>query len=126
MLRIGVVEDNVFIRKLIIKIVKSEDIEIDEFFEASNGVEALEKINGYSVDMVFIDYKMPKMTGIEFTRVLHSSAMHSNVPVVMVTAYDNESLKQEAVDIGIKAFILKPFSPEQITNELRNCLTKRF
>ncbi len=122
MARICIIEDNFIIRKLILRIVKSSDIDIEEICEASNGIEALQSINEHKIDIVFTDYNMPKMTGIEFAKTLHNTAMHQNVPIVMITAHDNESLKKEASDAGIGSFITKPFNPEQITNELRNCL----
>ena len=116
--KILIVDDSSVMRKIIQKNIKAANLIVDEFIEASDGKDALEKIKGQIPDLILCDWNMPNMTGIEFIKTLHSSGEYNNIPIVMITTEGSDSMRKEAADAGAKGYITKPFTPEQLTAEL--------
>jgi CheY-like chemotaxis protein len=75
---------------------------------------------GKRVDMVFMDFLVPLVNGIECTRLFRKN--YRTVPVIMVTAYFSEQTKQDALISGCNEFVLKPVYPERIISLLGNYL----
>ncbi len=73
-------------------------------YGAANGLEALEQMTKYSVDVVLTDYRMPKMDGFEFLSVCH--VKWPGIPVVVFSA-DQDDLAHEAVERGAFAWVRK-------------------
>ena len=72
------------------------------------------------IDLVFMDFLVPLVDGIECTRILRKSGR--NVPVIMITGYASEHSKKEAFLAGCDEYILKPVYPENIYNLLEKYL----
>jgi DNA-binding response OmpR family regulator len=83
---------------------------------AIDGVDALEKMNGNKIDAVITDIKMPNMDGIILTREI--SARYPGVPVMVMTAFDEEYSAGTAISLGAREFIKKPFSPDEFAIRL--------
>jgi CheY-like chemotaxis protein len=64
------------------------------------------------IDLVFMDFLVPLVNGIECTRIMRKSGR--NVPVIMVTGYASEQSKKEAFLAGCNEYVLKPVYPENI------------
>ncbi|TXZ07195.1 response regulator [Vibrio mimicus] len=93
---------------------------------AANGVEALRKLeqgvaNGKPFNLVFMDWNMPEMNGIETTRAIrHSFAAEHQPKVVIVTAYDKDDLQQMISEIDICGFLTKPIGQSHLFDLLVN------
>jgi len=74
-------------------------------------------------DLVFMDFLVPLVNGIECTRILRKS--WKNVPVIMVTGYSSEHIKKEAYLAGCNEYVLKPIYPEYIYNLLEKYLIEK-
>ncbi len=83
---------------------------------ATDGVDALDKMKGNKIDAVITDIKMPKMDGIILTKEI--SAQYPGVPVMVMTAFDEEYSAGTAISLGAREFIKKPFSPEEFAIRL--------
>ena len=73
---------------------------------AVNGVEAVELFKEVNPDMIFMDIKMPKMSGIEAT--LKIREISNEVPIVALTAYAYDSDRDQALEVGCNDFLTKP------------------
>ena len=82
--------------------------------EAENGLLALEQLKKGPVDCIFLDINMPEMNGIEFLKARKNVPVISGIPVFVLTTQDEESLKKEALDLGAKGFIIKPFQKDAL------------
>ncbi len=116
--KVLIVDDSGVMRKIIQKNIKAANLVVDEFVEAGDGKEALEKLKAGPVDLILCDWNMPNMTGIEFAKTLQSSGEYCGIPIVMITTEGSDSMRAEASSAGVKGYITKPFTPEQLTNEL--------
>ncbi len=90
-----------------------------------NGKEFVDFITMFreKIDLVFMDFLVPLVNGIECTRMLRKS--RKNVPVIMVTGYASEQSKKEAFLAGCNEYVLKPIYPEFIYNLLEKYLFEK-
>lgn len=98
-----------------------------EIYTASNGKEAIEKISTIKPDLIFVDYEMPIMNGLEFIRELKKEENLSKIPVVLVSAFIDDDLQKILNNAGVNKILKKPFNREDIiatVNEFLN-LDKR-
>jgi len=101
-------------RKIVERSLRQAGIDLAEALEAGNGAEALGALNGNPVDLILCDINMPVMDGIEFLRQLQTVESAKGVPVVMITTEGSESHVVQALSIGARGYIRKPFTPEQV------------
>lgn len=89
-----------------------------EILQAANGMEAVELCRKYpSVDLVFMDLKMPELNGFEATKQI--KVFRPDLPIVALTAYSDNEDKQRAIDSGCNDFITKPFKKDFILGKLK-------
>jgi two-component system, NtrC family, response regulator AtoC len=89
---------------------------------ASDGSEALAKLDTANPDLVLLDYQMPGMNGIEVLREIRRRDKH--LPVVIITAYGTIERAVEAVKAGANDFITKPFDPEHLALVVKKALER--
>ena len=85
----------------------------------SSSVEALEKSKELTVDLVLLDINMPRLNGYELLKELKKQDSFKGVPMIMVTARDDESDVIQGYQYGADYYMIKPFTPKQLENGLR-------
>lgn len=97
------IDDDTFIRK-----IYSDRLEADGFdiVQAENGTQAKEILEKQKFDLMCVDYVMTDMTGAEFVKWLREEKK-SDTPVVSLTALGQDENKQEMLDLGVKAYVVK-------------------
>ncbi|MCE5335850.1 MAG: response regulator [Desulfobacteraceae bacterium] len=93
-----------------------------QVIEASDGKDALSKLNGSPVHMVITDLNMPNMDGITLIRNLRANGAFKFVPIIMLTTESQAEKKQEGKDAGATGWIVKPFKPEQLLAVVKKVL----
>jgi two-component system chemotaxis response regulator CheY len=116
--RILIVDDSSVMRKIVERSLRQAGLDIGDVVEAGNGIEALAAVREAAFDLILSDINMPAMDGIEFLRQLATIDGAKATPVVMVTTEGSESRVVEALKIGAKGYIRKPFTPEQIKDRV--------
>jgi two-component system chemotaxis response regulator CheY len=82
--------------------------------EAQDGADALKKLAAQKVDLVVSDVNMPNMDGITMVKAIKQMPNYKFMPVIMLTTEGDEGKKLEGKAAGAKAWIVKPFRPEQL------------
>jgi two-component system chemotaxis response regulator CheY len=96
-----------------------------EFTEAGDGSDAIDLFDPDTIDIVFVDWNMPKMNGIEFARHVRSLGYANHVPVVMITSESAEGRKEDAYESArITCYITKPFTMEQVREKVAPVIEK--
>jgi two-component system chemotaxis response regulator CheY len=90
--------------------------------EADNGRSGLELLKSKGADCVILDINMPEMNGIEFLKAWKADPAISKVPVIVLTTQDEEGLKNEALALGAKGFLGKPFQKEALLAAVKAAL----
>jgi len=90
--------------------------------QAANGAEAVELAPKVKPDLIMMDVRMPKMTGYEACRQIKQIDDVKNIPVIFLSAKGQDEEVQTGLEAGAVAYILKPFSPEDLTRQIGEIL----
>ena len=115
-LKVLFIEDEDLIRN---KIVSSLEYIVSEVVSASNGIEALEKLQSFTPDLIITDLEMPKMNGADFIHEVRKK--DKDTCIVVVTAYTSEKYLLQLIDMHIEKYILKPITLEKLISALEDC-----
>lgn len=116
MIKIILVEDQLLVRKGISGLIKTiSDFEI--VAEAEDGEQALDKIEKIEHDVVLMDIKMPKFSGIEV--IIKLKEMDKLTPVILLTTFDDDELFLNGMKAGARGFLLKDVSIETLADTIR-------
>ncbi|MCH2185630.1 response regulator, partial [Myxococcota bacterium] len=105
-----IADDASFMRQMIREIIEPEGYEVVS--EANNGVEAVERFEEFSPDIVTMDIVMPKRSGIDAVKDI--LVRYPTARIVMCSALGQETLVMESLEAGAMDFIVKPFKPESV------------
>lgn len=123
MANILVVDDSVTMRRMIIACLKP--IEGANFIEASNGLEAIERIVIGDIDLVTLDLNMPDVHGLEVLKFLRQHEKSKDIPVIVITTKKDEVSREAAINAGASLYMTKPFKPEELLDNVMNVLVER-
>lgn len=108
MKKILVVDDSSMIRLIVSKATKKLGYEA---IEASNGQEGLDQLQkNDDISLILSDVNMPVMDGLEMVSQIKESESFKYIPIVMLTTESKDSLKQKGRELGVKAWMVKPFN----------------
>jgi len=119
--RILVVEDEEALCALLEYNISKEGFDVEI---ATDGEEALIKIEEESPDLVLLDWMLPKVSGIEICRQIRASAETRTLPVIMLTARGEEDDRIRGLDTGADDYLTKPFSMTELMARLRAVLRR--
>ncbi|HTB15900.1 MAG TPA: response regulator [Bryobacteraceae bacterium] len=121
-LQILIVDDSPAMRSFIRRVVRLSGIEVDRYFEAANGAEALEQLAANPIDAVLTDINMPVMDGEEFVRRMRDNGPTQSTPVIVISTDATIHRIHTMQELGAMGYLQKPFGPEQLRNELDRVL----
>ena len=117
MARVMIVDDALFMRKMLSDILKKEGYEICA--EAENGKDAIDKYQQLKPDVVTMDIVMPKVNEIDgIGAVKEIVKFDPKAKIIMVSAMGQHSLVVEAIQAGAKDFVTKPFQPSRVVEAI--------
>lgn len=121
MIKIAIVDDNLFLQKAIQdKLVFFDDIEIK--FKAANGQELIAKLEkNHNIDLILMDIEMPKMNGIEATELVKNK--FPQIKIIMLTVFDSDENIFKSIKAGADGYFLKEVNPQELYNGIRETLT---
>ena len=107
--KILIVDDQFGIRILLNEVLQKEGYDT---YQAANGLQALEVLNDHVPDLVLLDMKIPGMDGIEILKRM--KVLQPDIKVIIMTAYGELDMIQEAMDLGAITHFAKPFDIDDI------------
>ncbi len=117
-----IVDDSETIRAIVAKTLNIAGVPIANLFQASNGKEAIETLKKEWVDIVFADINMPVMDGIEMINEIRADSSLQDTNIVVISTEGSTTRINELQHKGIKAYIRKPFTPEELSTTLTDIL----
>ncbi len=119
--KILAVDDSRMMRKILSGTIEMLDYEP---LTAGDGVEAFEVLeaNGDEVALILLDWNMPRMNGIDTLIKLKSDKRYADIPVMMVTTESEKSNVIRAIQAGAQHYLTKPFSPQDLSTRIMECL----
>lgn len=109
-----VVDDEEIVRELFSRLLNTEDFQVDT---AKDGSEAVQKAAGSSFNLIFMDVKMPGINGVETFKKIR--ALDPGAAVFMMTGFAVEKEVEEAISLGARGCLKKPFDIDEIIKILR-------
>jgi len=96
-----------------------------EVGEATDGLDALEKLKDFQPDIILLDNIMPKMSGWELTKALKADERHRDIPIIMFSALDDVKDKLAGFELGVDDYITKPFNFSEVLARIKSILRTR-
>jgi CheY-like chemotaxis protein len=115
-MKVLVIDDNATSREILKDMLESFTFEVTVAASGPEGITELENAEGKKpFDLIVMDWKMPDMDGIEASKRIKNHTSLNEIPaIVMVTAYGREEVMQQADELGLEGFLLKPISPSML------------
>lgn len=122
MAAILIVDDCSAMRLVIKRILDMSGFEMEACYFAGDGIEALEALRSHHIDLVISDVNMPRLDGEALLRKIAEDDDLRRVPVVMVSSDATQSRANRLLELGAKAYIVKPFHPHAFREQLEKAL----
>jgi len=116
--KVLIIDDSNTMRKIISRSLRQAGLEFETILEAGDGQIALDMLNQEKPDIILSDINMPNMNGIEFLKQKAANDSIKDIPVVMITTESGNDIITEAMNLGAKGSIKKPFTPDQVQSTL--------
>ncbi len=108
---IMIVDDSASLRQVVAITLKGAGYDT---IEACDGQDAINKMTGQKIHLIISDVNMPNMDGITFVKNVKQMANYKFTPIIMLTTESQDSKKKEGQAAGAKAWVVKPFQPQQV------------
>src|SRR5690554_1547521 len=119
--KILIVDDTEFMTKLITNILTDAGYDV---VTASDGYQGLQKVQTEKPDLVLLDVVMPGIDGFEVCKRLREDDSNNLMPIIMLTAQENEDDKLTGLELGADDYITKPFNSRELVSRVRNTLRR--
>ena len=116
------VDDDPDVRLLLENILEMEEFRVAT---AADGGEAVEAAFNLLPDAILLDYAMPKIDGWECAERIRGNPRTQRIPIIAVTAHAAQHDRNRAMSSGVDGFIVKPFQPAAVVDEVRRVLTSQ-
>lgn len=117
-----IVDDSAAIRKILQRVLTQTLLPLGKVMEAADGREALETMKQQPVGLILSDINMPNMDGLQLLSALKANDHWKNVPVFMISSDGGQAKVMEAVQMGARGFVRKPFTAGQFKEKLGGML----
>ncbi len=110
------VEDNEYNRKIVRDLLSKNHYEV---VEAQNGAAALEELARRRPDLILMDVQLPKLSGLEVTRMIRADPALAQIPIIAITSFAMSGDDRLTFDAGCNGYIAKPFRPRDLLDMIR-------
>jgi two-component system chemotaxis response regulator CheY len=109
-----VIDDSAMMRKIILRLLAQAGLPTASALEAADGAEALALLGRHTPALILCDINMPNMTGLELLARMGEEQLAPGVPIVMITTENGEAQVRQAIALGARGYIRKPFTVDDI------------
>ena len=114
-----VVDDSITMRKVTSRVLESNDYAV---MTARDGVDALEKLQDQTPDLMLFDIEMPRMDGYELTERVRDDVRFRGTPIMMITSRAGQKHQDRAMQAGANAYLTKPYREDELIAEVERLL----
>lgn len=121
MAKVLVVDDELDVRDYLATTLQDEGFDVSAVEDGDGIIESLKR---FTPDIILLDYKMPKVSGVDVIRFLKAHQEYNTIPIIMVTGIDGEDEKVQALELGADDYIVKPFMPRELGARIKAVLRR--
>ena len=118
-LKILIIDDSKTIRESLKRLLASYGIRSSFVFDTEFPKEGLEMLKEHSFDLVFVDYEMPEMGGLEWTSIVRKTHNKKQLPIILITGIASRNEIVHMLRKGVNNYIIKPFEALQVEEKIR-------
>src|SRR6185312_5385693 len=118
MIPILVIDDSAMMRKIILRLLAQAGVALSSVLEAVDGADALALLPDCTPALILCDINMPNISGLELLARIRNEQLALNVPIVMITTENSEAQVRQAIALGARGYIRKPFTVEDIKSTI--------
>ena len=118
-----VVDDSITMRKASGNLLKRHGFEV---ITARDGIDAVALLNEQIPDVILLDVEMPRMDGFEFATLVRNDEQFSHIPIIMITSRTGDKHRNRARNIGVNAYLGKPYQEGELVDNLQNLLGAKY
>lgn len=116
--RVLVVDDSYYMRTILKNMISDAGYNVID--EAANGQDAISLAGSENPDLITLDLILPDNSGLDVLKKIKEK--HPDIHVIVVSAVGQESIVQQAMEIGAEAYIVKPFDEQKVVNTIKEVL----
>jgi chemosensory pili system protein ChpA (sensor histidine kinase/response regulator) len=116
---IMVVDDSLTVRKITSRLLMRAGYQV---VTAKDGIDALEQLNEITPSVMLLDIEMPRMDGFELTRLMRRDEKTKNMPIIMITSRTADKHRDFAMQLGVNAYLGKPYQEEELLEQIAGLL----
>ncbi len=116
-----VVDDSITMRKVTTRVLERADYEVAT---AKDGLDAVEKLQDITPDLLLLDIEMPRMDGYELATYMRNDARLRRIPIIMITSRTGEKHRQRALEIGVERYLGKPYQEDDLLRQVQEVLSR--
>jgi CheY-like chemotaxis protein len=94
-----------------------------DVIEVENGRQAIDAVRQEEPDLVLMDVTLPVLDGLEATREIRSDEKFERLPIIILSAHDNDEIRREAAEAGGSEYLSKPFEVAELKKLIEGCLS---
>lgn len=113
-----VIDDSTVMRRIHVNLLKDIGIDSDSIYEAGNGEEALKICIEHDIKLFLLDWNMPKLNGLNFTKEIRQIEHYKTVPIIMVTSEAAKYHVVEAIKAGVSNYVVKPIKADVLIEKI--------
>jgi len=117
-----VVDDSLTIRKVTSRLLERSGYRV---ITATDGVDALEKLEDVTPTVMLLDVEMPRMDGFELTQRLRRGEKTKDLPIIMITSRTADKHREHAMDLGVNTYLGKPYQDDNLLQNIANFMTSQ-
>jgi chemosensory pili system protein ChpA (sensor histidine kinase/response regulator) len=117
---IMVVDDSITVRKVTTRLLERNDYDV---LTAKDGVDALTQLQEHRPDVMLLDVEMPRMDGFELATNVRNDDELKDIPIIMITSRTASKHRQRAMDIGVNAYMGKPYNESDLLKNIENLIS---
>ncbi|MEJ7614368.1 MAG: response regulator [Candidatus Fervidibacter sacchari] len=118
--RVLIVEDDAAIIELLRFLLEQEGLEVEV---ARDGLEALDKMETFSPDLVLLDLRLPKLEGMDVLWEMRQNPRWNNIPAVIISVDSSPQTMLQGWRLGVDSYFIKPFDPDELIRVVRRILS---
>jgi chemosensory pili system protein ChpA (sensor histidine kinase/response regulator) len=117
-----VVDDSLTVRRVTQRLLERESYQV---VLAKDGIDALEKLQSITPDIMLIDIEMPRMDGFDLTRNVRGDERTQHIPIIMITSRTAAKHRNYAMELGVDAYLGKPYQEADLLAEIHEFLNRQ-
>jgi two-component system chemotaxis response regulator CheY len=118
-MKILVVDDSRIMRNIIKNTLQYLHSKDNEYLEAADGVEALDLLLHNNIDLLLLDWNMPRLNGLDLVKKLRNMEQFVNLPIIMVTSEAAKYNVIEAIKEGVNDYLVKPVTERGLLTKIK-------